>query len=326
MPMLRITAIEATPRLHGSSHETQVPLRTALRAALTRDPGPVTVMVHGYRYAPGAGRDCPHDTLFAQPPLPDVARVVSWPRHLGLRGQHGEGLGLSFGWHARGRFSVVHRRAEEAGLALSRLLTELRALAPQRPVRVIGHSLGARVILSAIRQGAPGMINHAVLLAGAEFQSTTHAILTAPSGKKTRVLNVTTRENDLFDFVMEQLVTPDVAGDRMLGAGPLADAAPNLVSLQLDDPRSLEALRQVGFPIAPPQRRICHWSPYLRAGVFPLYRAVLDEEMPLDRLRALLPTTPAARWSRLLTIRPDVVMERVLRPLTGWRSPDLPAK
>jgi hypothetical protein len=83
----------------------------------------------------------------------------------------------------------------------------------------------------------------------------------------------------------------------MLGAGTVA--LPNLTTLQLDDAASLAALRRAGYRIAPPARLVCHWSPYLRPGVFPLYRAVLDGALGLGQLRALLPEQGAPRWSRL---------------------------
>lgn len=83
----------------------------------------------------------------------------------------------------------------------------------------------------------------------------------------------------------------------MLGLGQAR--APNLVTLELDAPATLTRLRAAGFAIAPPTHRICHWSAYLRPGVFALYRAVLDDSLPFHRLRSLTATDPAPRWSRL---------------------------
>ncbi|MFW2588314.1 DUF726 domain-containing protein [Sagittula sp. SSi028] len=306
MPMLNITAHEDHCHLHAAGG----PLLPELKAALDRDPGPVTVMVHGFRYQPGLTDHCPHQTLFATGPA--TATIPAWPRHLGLRGQAGEGLGLSFGWFARGTIWQAHRRAETAGHALARLLADVKALDPQRPVHAIGHSLGARVILSAIRAGQPGVIDRTVLLAGAEFAGTARHVLHSSAGRRTEVLNVASRENDLFDFMLERLVPAEAPGDRMLGAARTTGMAPNMVTLQLDDARSLSALRAAGFPISPTQQRICHWSPYMRAGVFPLYRAYLSGTLPLARLRGILPDATTARWSRLLS-----------RPF--WATPDINA-
>ncbi|WP_040604273.1 esterase/lipase family protein [Sagittula stellata] len=298
MPMLRITVTDGEPRLHGAT----TPLSPTLRRALAEDPGPVTVMVHGYKYLPGHPKHCPHRTIFARVPSVTDPRVVSWPRHLGLRGQHGEGLGISFGWMARGTIWDAHAEALVAGHALARLVAEIRRIAPARPVNLVAHSLGARVALTAIGYGNPGAVSRAVLLAAAEYAGVACSALSGASGQATQVLNVTSRENDLYDFLLERLVPPTIPQDRMLGHG--TPRLPNLVTLQLDDPTSLKTLRAAGFPIAEPQRLVCHWSPYLRAGVFPLYAAFLSNDLPLGRLRALLPETGTPRWSRILPRRP----------------------
>ncbi|MCT4610220.1 MAG: alpha/beta hydrolase [Pelagimonas sp.] len=290
MPMLRITAGENGAQLHGA---TAAPA-PVLRQALAKDPGPVTIMIHGFKYQPGMSRHCPHDLILSRSPQTDDPRVVSWPRHLGLRGQHGEGVGVSFGWSARGAIWRAYRGAQEAGDRLADIIETIRQIAPDRPIHLIGHSLGCRVALRAIGQSPTGSVQKAILLAAAEFTQSARSAL-AQSG--TQVLNVTSRENDLFDFLMERLITPPLSGDRMLGHGTLD--LKNTVNLQLDDPRTLTRLRHAGYPIADAQRLICHWSPYLRPGVFPLYRAVLQDRLSLAQLRALLPESTAPRWSRL---------------------------
>ncbi|WP_417207139.1 alpha/beta hydrolase [Antarctobacter sp.] len=293
MPMLCVTVTDSDPRLHGDG----LPLQPALAAALAADTGPVTIMVHGYKYLPGHPVHCPHGSLLSPEPRNTGRKIVSWPERLGLHGQHGQGLAISFGWKARGSIWAAHRQAKAAGQALATLVRDIRRYAPSRRINVIAHSLGARVALTAVRAGAPGAISCAVLLAAAEYGAAACGTLDSDAGRRTEVLNVTSRENDLYDFVLEWLVPPQQRGDRMLGHGGLRH--PRMVTLQLDDAQSLAALRRAGFPIAAPERLICHWSPYLRDGVFPLYRAVLTGEMPLDRLRALLPAQCAPRWSRL---------------------------
>lgn len=298
MPLLRITCDDQGPRLHGTAA-----LIPALRHGLAADPGPVTVMIHGFRYAPGHTISCPHRSLLAAGPV-SSARIRSWPRRLGLRGQHGEGLGLAFGWNARGTIWQAHARAARAGQGLAALTDLIHRIDPARPVNVVAHSLGGRVTLQALAAGA--RLDRVVLLTGAEFASTAQEALQTPAGRQARILNVTSRENDLFDFALECLVKPPVAGDRMLGHGKLD--LPNVATLQLDHADTLKRLRAAGYPIAGPTRRVCHWSPYLRAGVFPLYRAVLSGALSIQQLRALLPEEPSPRWSRLLPQRPRVML------------------
>ncbi|MBS0126566.1 hypothetical protein [Thetidibacter halocola] len=306
MPILRISTGETGPRLHGVS----APLLPALRHALSADPGPVTVMIHGFKYQPGHPRHCPHESLLSRRPAITSPRIVSWPRRLGLRGQPGEGLGLSFGWTARGSIWHAWRAADAAGAQLAVLLGQLARLAPGRPVHLVAHSLGVRVALAALARSAPGAATRAILMTGAEYRATADHALRSPGGAACTVLNVTSRENDLFDFLLERLVSPPVAGDRVLGHAPLD--LPHVATLQLDDPQSLAALRGAGFAIGAPQQRVCHWSPYLRPGAFPLYRAFLSGRLEMARLRAILPGETAPRWSRLRPALPGLPLPRPL--------------
>jgi pimeloyl-ACP methyl ester carboxylesterase len=307
MPLLRITADLDGTRLHGASS----PLLPSLRRALACDPGPVTVMIHGFKYSPGDPRHCPHDSIFATRPRITGARVLSWPRHLGLRGQPGAGLGLSFGWPARGTIWQAFERAAWAGDQLAALLAQLQRLAPTRPVHLIAHSLGARVALRAVAQSAPGTVARMILLAGAEFIPTAQQALSRQGTNPAdlpQVLNVTSRENDLFDFLLERMIPPPRPGARVLGHGlghgDTTQDLSRMATLQLDDPAALAALRKAGFPIAAATRRICHWSPYLRPGVFPLYRAFLSGALEYQTLCHILPNQTAARWSRLMPRAP----------------------
>jgi hypothetical protein len=254
----------------------------------------VTVMIHGFRYAPGAGSACPHRTLYAVNPERSVARVVSWTRKLGLA-QSGTGIG--FGWQATGTLWNAYRSAGRAGGGLAELVRALRS-AGSGPVDVIAHSLGARVALSALPDVQAGDVGRLLLLSAAEFGRPAAQALATPAGRAAEVLNVTSRENDLFDGLFELLL-----GARMRGLGATLGSgldARNAVTLQIDSPAHTRALAAIGHRIEPPGRRICHWSAYLRPGLFPLYRAVLDGRLPLPMLRAALPAETAPRWSRLI--------------------------
>ncbi len=298
MPMLRISVRDSLPCIHGSL----APLAPTLQHAMSQDHGPVKIMIHGFKYLPGHPGFCPHDGILSRHPTGKAARMISWPRHLGLRGQKGEGLGLSFGWNARGSIWKAYEAAQSAGDALARLIDNIATLAPDRPIQLIAHSLGARVAIRAIHQSRSGVVTHAILMAAAEYQSIAERALRSPSGQRVNVLNVSSRENDVFDYLLERLIPRPQPHDRMLGHGSLSLA--NMATLQLDDPLSLEVMRSAGYPIAKPQRRICHWSPYLRPGIFPLYRAFLKDELPVCKMRAELPSESQPRWSRLRIPRP----------------------
>ncbi len=267
-----------------------------LRARLAHTPpnAPVVVMVHGFRFAPGAQGNCPHLHIFSMTPPGGDRTAVSWPGQLAQAGQ--AGLTIALGWPARGSLVAASLRARTAGRALADLAALVRQIDPARQLDVIAHSLGARVALCALHHAEPGAFRRMILLAGAETLRPATAAMATPAGQAVQVINVTTRENDLFDFLFEWL---GMAGlDTSIGQG-LRRHVPNWLDLQIDQAATRAILADFGHALPAPLARICHWSPYTRAGTFALYRALLTGGLSLADLRALLPTRPDRRWSRL---------------------------
>ncbi|WP_295048988.1 hypothetical protein [uncultured Paracoccus sp.] len=263
------------------------------------DHAPLIVMIHGYRYSPDAAHCDPHRHILSLDPDLTHRRVLSWPRALGFgAGNPDEGLALAFGWEARGMLGQAYARAGDAGRALASLVSDLAGQAG-RPVALIGHSLGGRVALQALRHADPGSIGRLVLLTGAEFRDTAAAALDSPAGRRAEVLNITSRENDLFDFAMEMWL--DRGRRQALGFG-LDRPAGNWLDVQVDDAATLVALDRLGFPVEHRSMRLSHWSPYLRRGLFDFYRTAMAQPwaMPLSMLRTRLPGRTQPRWSRLL--------------------------
>ena len=283
----------------NAAGDTPVALSPIAPALASLPPGaPVTIMIHGYRFSPLRAATDPHAEIFSPRPRFGNARIISWPKRLGYsRGT--PGLAIGFGWHASSTIWQAHAEAARAAVALARLVAELRGMGAG-PVGVIGHSLGARVALQAMQHLAPGDLGRVILLSAAEFRDRAEAALATPCGRAAQILNVTSRENDLFDFLFERLI-----GGPMRVFGPAVGeglSAPNAVTLQIDGAHHRAGLRALGFPTAAPTRLVCHWSGYMRPGLFPLYRAFLHrpDALPLHALRAPLPLDTAPRWSRLL--------------------------
>ncbi|MFP5480043.1 MAG: alpha/beta fold hydrolase [Alphaproteobacteria bacterium] len=252
---------------------------------------PVVVMIHGWRYAPGFARDCPHGSLLSLDPAPGDRRVISWPHHLGLDGM--QGLGVALGWNARCDPWRAHGRALACGPALAEIAETVHQLSG-RPVQVIAHSMGARVALAALPYLVPGRIRRMILLAAAETRGRALAGLDTPAGRGIEVVNVTTRENDLFDACFEWGIHLGLR--TSIGQG-LGRTWPGWHDLWIDQPQTLAALAALGHPLHAPQHRICHWSPYLRPGTSALYRALIQERLPAA---ALPRPVPGRRWSRLV--------------------------
>ena len=255
----------------------------------------VTIMLHGYRYSPASPAKDPHISIYAPVPRCRDRHTLSWSRRLGLVGAR---PGIGFGWRADGTIWRAQAEATLAGLALARLIADLRA-GGAGPVGLIGHSLGGRVALAALAHLDAGDVGRIVLLSAAEFREPAQQALATPAGRAAQVLNVTSRENDLYDKGIELLLGGRDDGPA-LGTGL---DAPNAVTVQIDHPRHRDGLRALGFPTAAPSRRICHWSAYMRPGLFPLYRAFLHrpDTLTLCSLRAALPADTSPRWSRLFT-------------------------
>jgi pimeloyl-ACP methyl ester carboxylesterase len=296
MTLVRLDVLGDRAHLHGLG-EAPGPF---LAEALHGTDGPIVAMIHGYKFVPGHPDRCPHRHILSLEARDDCWKALSWPRALGFTGTGpAEGLAIAFGWHARGTIWEAWRRAEAAGAALAGTVELLAAAAPGRRVHVVAHSLGARVALAAMRRAPAGAFGRVILLAGADYAGAAEAALDAPGGRGAELVNVASRENLPFDLMIEGLVAPPRRGDVTLGRG--LRPGPRRLTLRLDDARTLAALAARGFAIAPPERRICHWSAYLRPGVFAFYRALLREpaRTPLPPLAAALARPAQAAHPRV---------------------------
>ncbi len=295
MPIIRVNAQDETWRFHGAELFADDILRQ-----IGSGPGPVIIMIHGYSYQPGDPVHCPHRHILGLHPRERTWGAPSWPRGLGFdSGAPGEGLGIAFGWPARGTLWGARRRAIASGHVLASLIRDIHDLMPGRRVHVAAHSLGVEVAAEALHHLPPDSLDRIVSMTGACYGSRMREALRTPAGRGACLINITTRENDLFDFLFERLIAPPARADRALGHGLEAE---NAVTLQLDCPTVLRHLSRLGLPVAPAAHRITHWSAYLRPGVLRLYGKLMrqPEVYSLSRLRAGLPKRSTPRWSRLL--------------------------
>lgn len=268
--------------------------------------GAVTLMTHGFRFDPDTPDRDPHTHILSMVPRP-CWKAVSWPRHLHLH-RRDDHLGIAFGWPALGGLPAVAARAFDAGAAMARLMQEIARRRPDLRINVIAHSLGARVALTALAAVAPGTVHRMILMSGAEYLTTARAALAHGRGDLgahtgvagTRVLNVASGENTVFDGLFRLCVAAPDRDDRTLGSG--LRAAGGWTDFRVDDPVQRRIVRGMGVRLPAPATRMCHWSTYLRPGLFSVYRRVLDPERAgfLPQLDAALSQAEAggdaARW------------------------------
>jgi len=294
MPILRLNAGPDGLVLHGSAASALSAIRTA--AAGT---GPVMVLIHGFNYDPDGAGCSPHASIFNPGPHHHHPKKSPWLRHLGFgTGNSHEGLAIAFAWRARGDLWRAERSARAAGRNLADVIRMIRFRAPERPIHVISHSMGSEVIFEALQTLPAGAVQRIIALSGATYASRAAAAMQMPAGRAAELFNITSRENDVFDFMFERLIAPPVRGDWAMGGGI---DLPNAVNIQLDCACTLAALTQFGGYIAPALRRMCHWSGYTRPGALRFYARVLrsPDDVPLRAVRQVLPEVVAPRWSRM---------------------------
>ncbi len=265
--------------------ERRLPSRKRIAKALEglRPSAPVVIMLHGFKYDPGSPAHHPERTLYARAPDPAAKRARSWPRAFALRGANA--LAIGFSWRAKGTIWQAHHRAKLAGESLALLITRINEIAPGRPVHIVAHSLGVRVVLTALSQTPQGAVSRVIMIAGAAFESELAGVLQRPASRSTEFFNIRSRANTLFDLLLRAAFPH---WGVTIGRGRLAH--PRLLQLDIDAPQDRQVMAAAGLPLDQTSGWICHWSGYLRRDVCALYRDLIHrpDKTPFASLRASL--------------------------------------
>lgn len=296
MPILRLNVGPAGPTLHGSPASAMWAINSAASGS-----GPVIVMIHGFKYDPECARHSPHSSIFATTKRPVLHNKVQWLHHLGFGcNDTDEGLAIAFAWRARCSLWQAQQSARLAGQQLADVIRVIRSRAAHRPIHAVTHSMGSEVIFEALHKLPANSIARIVTITGASYASRAiTALQQTDAGRTVQLINVTSRENDPFDFLFESVTRPPKNGDRAIGRGLNLR---NAVTLQLDCPETLALLPRFGGQVAAPTRRICHWSCYTRPGALRFYAHAFrnPHAVPLEALRQAFPSGTTPRWSKIL--------------------------
>jgi pimeloyl-ACP methyl ester carboxylesterase len=212
-------------------------------------------------------------------------------------------------------FSAVYARAANVGQQLAHLLNQFGKIAPNRKIDIVAHSLGARVALQALSHLKRPNLGRMILMGAAEFRTAAKQAMIHSPKPGPEIYNFTSRENDLFDFLLEQMCSGQRHRDDCLGSG-LPGADNTWIDIQIDHPRLPNLLKNRGIDLSPGRQALSHWGFYTRPGLFDLYSAILRDrpnwsiralrsrmELPeqeprwtnirMPSLNAILPTRPA---------------------------------
>ncbi|MEM9640749.1 MAG: hypothetical protein AAGA19_04550 [Pseudomonadota bacterium] len=304
------------------------PLSVALGRALRSLPRgqPVSILVHGYKFSPERVRKNPHQLIFAPRTQHSNPKYMSWPEGLGFHSPL-DGLCIGFGWPASdldhpgpgiNGFHRVYRAAPQAGRHLADLIEAVRAAAPDCEVDLFTHSLGARVVLSALPWVDDNAVGRVILMGAAEFDRPAAEFLAA--NHTARVFNITSRDNRLYDALLTRFGPTSGRHMHPLGRG-IAHLARNAVDIRLDDPGHLKLLKRRGVTLPRQSPKICHWSFYTRPGAFKLYAEILrnPHNWTLPELRAEVYdlSSPGFRLRLPGQTPPSGAGGVAARPLTG---------
>ncbi|MEL6677456.1 MAG: hypothetical protein AAFQ51_02045 [Pseudomonadota bacterium] len=287
----------------------------ALEGALAPLPAsaPITLLVHGFKYAPGHSpgprapkeRD-PFRLIYAFDPVVRCNRMVSWPGGLGFTPDDpGDGLCIGFGWSAlptepgplavAREFPRIYRRAGQVAGDFARLMDRIAAVAPGRPISIVAHSLGARVALCALpRLSSRTRLGPVILMGAAEYAGLAADHLRA-AHRAPQVFNITARENQFYTQLFEWYAPRHGRRDRAIGIAPLEGA--DVVNVPIDAAATGAVLGALGRQLDTGGERRGHWGFYTRTGALDFYAALIRARQPVRArdLRRLLDTPPTPR-------------------------------
>lgn len=233
------------------------------------------IMVHGFRYDPlDKGDNNPHNTTFPE-----------WRKNIIQ-----DASAFGFGWWScpggkkllsstfkafrAGRWNTYRYGwdlAEEAGEVLAKIISR-----SEKPVTLLCHSLGSRVVMSAIAYDKTLPIKRVVLMNGAELKI--NALYIAKERSHIKFYNLVVRGDDMLSK-FGALFAPGDLYSITVGQAGLGNSAPrNWEDINMDSPLIKRWATIMGWPDVQgnnPRGYFDHWWTIKHPGNWPLIRALL---------------------------------------------------
>lgn len=288
-------------------------------AAATRDlaPGqPVAILVHGFLFDPTdkitadpIDTDNPHGRLFhfriEDERIEHRHHSSSWPLGLGFEADDPSGrtgLAVAFGWDSlpsfasclscrpRGLYGRAYEIAGTSAWALVTVIERLAQLLPGRPLDIVCHSLGSRVVIRAIALAADWghlhlieRLGRVVILGGAEYAVEAQRMERRLQGlnlaRRPAIYNVVSREDAVLNVLAENFGPRTFGNSQVIGHDGLGveERLEHWIDLQLDGEELRTRLACRGLSVAGdgPDTIWDHWYYYTHRGNMALYRHIL---------------------------------------------------
>ena len=255
----------------------------------------IIIMVNGFDYDPTeTGEDNPHRTLF-----------VDWSDNIHAFAAH-EWECFSFGWYSaelqpaswmgglvRGYWNPYRWGWELAGKAggiLAKTI-EPRLDDSGSDIRIIAHSMGARVVLTALAQLPRSSVKRVLLLNGSEYSQTAWVVA---HYTEAHVLNVVVEADDVLSK-LGSVFAPQEFIESVVGQSGLADSPDSWLDIRLDHPEVQRRASACGYDELRgdnPKKIADHWYTYTHKPNWKLFGDFIGGGARLSDLRDIADPPP----------------------------------
>lgn len=310
----------AAPKMAGTNSNLHHYLSHAVESAAAElmDGQPILIMVNGFLFDPKQAvsakpeeTDNPHGRLYhfhdGNEQEEQRHHTTSWPRWLGFDADDttgATGLAIALGWQSQPGFATslinhfqnfyarAYENAGQTAWVLVNVIDLIAELLPGRPIDLICHSLGSRVVVRAIalaaKHGRGDLIERlgqVIILGGAEYVVEAQLMqrriedLSPPS--RPAFYNFVTRENDVLDKLAENFGPRTFGNSQVIGHNGLdvEGRFDDWIDLQIDREGLQEWMDERGFEISGdrPGNVWDHWYYYTFRGNMALYADLLRQ-------------------------------------------------
>lgn len=249
----------------------------------------IAILVNGFDYDPTQkNSDNPHQTLFK-----------NWSDNIRTYASE-DWQCFGFGWYSaeleplsllsgisRGHWNPYRWAWELAGKAggiLANIIDSRRNDSPCE-ICIVAHSLGARVVLSALRQLDPITVDRVLLLNGSEYSQTAKVIATYT---RSHVLNVVVKADDVLGK-LGTLFAPEAFIRAVVGQSGISNPPQTWLDINLDDSHVQSLVAEYNDLRGDNPNGIAdHWFTYTHLPNWLLFGDFLAARKSLDDLRRVL--------------------------------------